>query len=229
MQGGVPHVVLCDTCTVNDRKCKLVRSYVTYKVSKLNRLNTWQVLSCQWFCYYGRQQMRILIWMATKIIWRTRIKRSTMVTTIRGMWISTPYLPSTSRRGSADVSLSEVRPAAEMSRTNTPRNGAGKIIREHDRYGVTRHGGTYSWIRCKFTCTRDLHSYCSTFGFSSLYSSGLEKLDQCTVLMGGTKAILLKIHYFHVLTSLLKRKFYAESKCGLEKFRTILKEQSLIE
>ena len=42
-----------------------------------------------------------------------------------------------------------------------------------------------------------------------------------TVLMGETKAIFLKIHYFHVLTFTLERKFHAYSKNGLKKFHMI--------
>ena len=47
------------------------------------------------------------------------------------------------------------------------------------------------------------------------------KRVQCTVLMGGIKASFLKIHYFHVLTSPLKRKLYADSENGFKKLHTI--------
>ena len=39
--------------------------------------------------------------------------------------------------------------------------------------------------------------------------------------MGDSKAIFLKIHYFHVLTSLLERKFNADFRIGFKKFQTI--------
>ena len=42
-----------------------------------------------------------------------------------------------------------------------------------------------------------------------------------TVLMGGKKAILLKIHYFYVLKSLLGQKFHTNFKNDLKKFHTI--------
>ena len=40
--------------------------------------------------------------------------------------------------------------------------------------------------------------------------------------MGCTKAIFLKIHYFHVLKSPLEQKIHADSKNGLKKVHTIL-------
>ena len=43
-----------------------------------------------------------------------------------------------------------------------------------------------------------------------------------TVLMGGRKEIFFKIHYFHVPTSPLERKFHADSKNGLKEFHIIL-------
>jgi hypothetical protein len=39
--------------------------------------------------------------------------------------------------------------------------------------------------------------------------------------MGGRKAISLKIHYFHVLTSPLERNFHADPKNGLKEFHAI--------
>ena len=40
----------------------------------------------------------------------------------------------------------------------------------------------------------------------------------CTALMGGRKAIFLKNHYFHVLTSPLGQKSHAYSENDLKKF-----------
>ena len=46
------------------------------------------------------------------------------------------------------------------------------------------------------------------------------KRGRFTVLMGKRKAILLKIHYFHVLTSLIERKSHVDFKNNLVKFHT---------
>ena len=43
-----------------------------------------------------------------------------------------------------------------------------------------------------------------------------------TVLMGSKKAILLKIYYFHVLTSLLGQKFHTVSKTSIKKSHTLM-------
>ena len=52
------------------------------------------------------------------------------------------------------------------------------------------------------------------------FSSILNLVDRgtSTLLMGERKAILLKNHYFHVLTSLLEQKFHADFKNDLKKF-----------
>ena len=44
-----------------------------------------------------------------------------------------------------------------------------------------------------------------------------------TVLMGDRKSILLKIHYFHVLTWPLKQQFHADVKNDLKSFHTTTK------
>ena len=56
----------------------------------------------------------------------------------------------------------------------------------------------------------------------SIHTTSVDLLvHSCTVLMGRRKAIFLEIHYFHVLTSPLGRKFHADSKNGLKKFHMI--------
>jgi hypothetical protein len=50
-----------------------------------------------------------------------------------------------------------------------------------------------------------------------------KKLPPCTVPANSTKEILLKIHYFHVLTNLLKLKFHTDSKNNLKTFDAISK------
>ena len=104
------------------------------------------------------------------------------------------------------------RPVAAMYRGRT----SEPAVRVHQRTAATR-GAIPRVCRERVFRSPEGRHFCRTLS----HGQNFPRSHPNTVLMGGRKAISLKIHYFHVLTCPLGRKFHADFKNNLKKFHTI--------